>query len=539
LSNLKIYILSVFFGGLSVIVSAQTTNLLVRIKPEKLTSIASGLTKVTTLTPVDKEYGLYRCIIATEKLTPALIREINATDGVLALQKCRPVSRRKQPNDPLYPAQNYLTTIRAPWFWDRNTGGVNRRGDTLVVGMIDDGMDTAHPDLKPNMWFNYNEIPWNGLDDDANGYVDDYRGWNGGDSNNRTFTTQSIFAHGTAVAGIIGAAGNNTKGVSGINWHVKLMPLLCYPINGVNGDLGVIRSMLYALRMKKLYMSTGGKKGAFIMAVNTSVGIDGAFPNEEPIWCSLYDSLGHAGILSSIATTNSNVDVGIAGDIPSLCPSPFTIVVNNTDANDNRMGSGYNKEFVDMAAPGQGVFTTQLNSFIGPNGPYSSVSGTSFAAPQVSAAAALLCAEVCDSFWAVHRNQPDSATRMLRRWILGGVDVVPSLSEKCATEGRLNIEKARTEMNVWCTAVNQNLKIASKVYPNPALPGQVIVWNGILPQLNKVTLYGMDGRKMAGEIMAVANRMQLPELAPGFYVLQGISATGIIRTRIFVSEAAR
>ena len=92
------------------------------------------------------------------------------------------------------------------------------------------------------------------------------------------------------------------------------------------------------------------------MAVNTSVGIDGAFPNEEPIWCSLYDSLGHAGILSSIATTNSNVDVGIAGDIPSLCPSPFTIVVNNTDANDNRMGSGYNKEFVDMAAPGQGVF---------------------------------------------------------------------------------------------------------------------------------------------------------------------------------------
>jgi hypothetical protein len=118
------------------------------------------------------------------------------------------------------------------------------------------------------MWFNRNEIPWNGADDDGNGYTDDYRGWNGGDSNNRTFTTQSIYAHGTEVAGIMGAAGNNNTGVCGINWQTKLMPLLCYPINGVNGDLGVIRSMLYALRMKKLYMATGGQKGALIMAVN-------------------------------------------------------------------------------------------------------------------------------------------------------------------------------------------------------------------------------------------------------------------------------
>ena len=539
MSNLRNYILFVVFVGLSIVVSAQTTSILVRIRPEKLTDIAFGLTGVSTLTTVDQEFGLYRCMIAEEKLTPALIREINAMDGVLAVQKCRPVSRRKQPNDPLFAAQNYLTTIHAPWFWDRNTGGVNRRGDTLVVGMIDDGMDTMHPDLKPNMWFNHKEIPWNGVDDDANGYVDDYRGWNGGDSNNKTYTTQSFYAHGTEVAGIIGAAGNNATGVSGINWQVKLMPLLCYPTNGVDGDLGVIRSMLYALRMKKLYMATQGVKGACIMAVNTSVGIDGAFPNEEPIWCNLYDSLGNAGILPSIATTNSNVDVGISGDIPSLCPSMFTIVVNNTDANDNRMSSGYSNEYVDMAAPGQGVYTTQLNSFTGPNGPYSSVSGTSFAAPQVSAAAALLCAEVCDSFWTVHKNIPDSATRMLRRWILAGVDVIPALSDKCATEGRLNIEKARTEMNTWCTAVNQNLKISIKVYPNPAISGQVIVWNGIVPQISKVTLYSMDGRKVVGEMMAEANGMQLPAMAPGFYVLEGRSATGIVRTRIFITEAIK
>lgn len=525
--------------GLGFNAQAQHTSVLIRVSPDKLSTIRANLDPRLVWVPVDEAYGLYKCHVPSEILTPVFMREIHARDGVLAVQKSKNIQRRLEPDDPLFAVQNYLNTIRAPWFWERNTGGLNRRGDTLVVGMIDDGMDTAHPDLKANMWFNRGEIPWNGLDDDGNGYTDDFRGWNGGDSNHRTFTTQSLYAHGTEVAGIVGASGNNATGISGINWNVKLMPLLCYPINGVDGDLGVIRSMLYALRMKKLYMATGGKKGAFIMAVNTSVGIDGAFPNEEPIWCSLYDSLGHAGILSSIATTNSNVDVGVAGDIPSLCPSPFTIVVNNTDANDNRMGSGYNKDHVDMAAPGQDVYTTQLSSFMGPNGPYSRVSGTSFAAPQVSSAAALLCAEVCDSFWTVHQNKPDSAAKLLRTWILGSVDIVPALDGKCNTSGRLNIEKARAEMNKWCTAVNQNLKITNTVYPNPALPGQVIVWNGLLPGITSATLLSMDGRQVKSELDKNGQGFVTPDVSPGFYILLGQSTNGLIRTRIFISETIK
>ncbi len=520
---------------------AQNTSVLLKIDLRHYTAVSAKLFQQTGLVlyPVDADFGLYRLQVREERISALFLRTINAVEGVQAVQRSRQITRRKNPDDPLFSVQNYLSTIRAPWFWDRNTGGVNRRGDTLVVAMVDDGMDTVHPDLKPNMWFNRNEIPWNGKDDDSNGYVDDFRGWNGGDSNHKTFTTQSMFAHGTQVAGISGAAGNNTIGISGINWQVKLMPLLCYPLNGVDGDLGVIRSMLYALRMKQLYMKSEGKKGAFIVALNTSVGIDGAFPNEEPIWCSLYDSLGNAGIISSIATTNSNVDVGVSGDIPSLCPSSFTLVVNNTDANDNRMNSGYNAVHVDMASPGQDVYTTQLNSYSGPNGPYARVSGTSFAAPQVGAAAALLCAEVCDSFWTVHKNQPDSASKLLRSWILRGVDVLPSLNGKCATEGRLNIEKARAEMNVWCTSVNQNLKILTKVYPNPALPGQVIVWSGVLPNTGAVKLYTMDGRQVAELTATKRKEIRLPDLSAGFYVLQGNSPEGIIRTRIFISEMPR
>jgi hypothetical protein len=520
-------------------VNAQFVSVLIQVNPVKIEEIRTLSHPRCNWATIDESFGLYHCRMPEEAFTPALIRQLNAMEGVLAVQKCRSISRRMQPNDPLFGQQKYLTTIRAPWFWDRNTGGVNRRGDTLVVGMIDDGMDTAHPDLLPNMWFNRHEIPWNGLDDDGNGYTDDYRGWNGGDSNNRTFTTQSVYAHGTEVAGIIGAAGNNNKGVCGINWQTKLLPLLCYPVNGVNGDLGVIRSMLYALRMKKLYMSTGGQKGALIMAVNTSVGIDAAFPAEQPIWCSLYDSLGHAGILSSIATTNTNVDIGTVGDIPSLCPSLFTIVVNNTDANDNRINSGYSDVHVDMAAPGQDVYTTQLNSFAGPNGPYNKVNGTSFAAPQVSAVATLLCSEVCDSFWTVHKNFPDSAARLLRSWILRSVDVLPSLNGKCATSGRLNIEKARAEMNAWCIAVNQNLKIATRVFPNPAMPGQVIVWNGLLPGVTSLSLHSMDGRQVATAKAIESNKIQLPDLSAGMYWLQGKTENTVVRTRIFIAETPK
>lgn len=528
-----------FFLGLSAVAKAQSVSLLIRVSHNNIESLRAVSGPKFQWSIVDKDFGLYHCKIPAELFTPGMMRQFNAMDGVIAIQKCRSITRRRQPNDPLFATQQYLTTIRAPWFWDRNTGGVNRRGDTLVVGMIDDGMDTAHPDLKANMWFNRDEIPWNGLDDDGNGYTDDYRGWNGGDSNNRTFTTQSIYAHGTEVAGIMGAVGNNSIGVTGINWKTKLMPLLCYPINGVNGDLGVIRSMLYALRMKKLYMASGGQKGALIMAVNTSVGIDAAFPAEQPIWCSLYDSLGHAGILSSIATTNTNVDIGVVGDIPSLCPSTFTIVVNNTDANDNRINSGFSSQYVDMAAPGQDVYTTQLSSFMGPNGPYSKVSGTSFAAPQVSAAATLLCSEVCDSFWTVHKNLPDSAARLLKSWIIRSVDVIPALSGKCATAGRLNIEKARSEMNVWCTAANQNLRTASKVYPNPAMPGQVIVWNGLLPGITSLTLHSMDGRQVATAKAIENNKIQLPDLSAGMYLLQGQTKSAVVRTRIFISEGSK
>jgi hypothetical protein len=139
----------------------------------------------------------------------------------------------------------------------------------------------------------------------------------------------------------------------------------------------------------------------------------------------------------------------------------------------------------------------------------------------------------------VHKHLPDSATRLLKSWILRSVDVIPALSGKCATAGRLNIEKARAEMNEWCTAVNQNLRTASKVYPNPAMPGQVIVWNGLLPGITSLTLHSMDGRQVATAKAIENNKIQLPDLSAGMYLLQGQTESAVVRTRIFVSEGSK
>ncbi|NQT97850.1 MAG: S8 family serine peptidase, partial [Candidatus Marinimicrobia bacterium] len=111
--------------------------------------------------------------------------------------------------------------IDAPEAWDLTTGGVTPLGDTIVVAVIDGGCDINHIDLVDNLWTNRYEIPYNSVDDDSNGYVDDIHGW---DAYNSDGSIPS-HSHGTHVCGIVGARGNNNIHVTGVNWNVKLMPI--------------------------------------------------------------------------------------------------------------------------------------------------------------------------------------------------------------------------------------------------------------------------------------------------------------------------
>ncbi|MBK9488316.1 MAG: S8 family serine peptidase [Haliscomenobacter sp.] len=222
--------------------------------------------------------------------------------------------------------------------WDITTGGLTPNGDTIVVCVIDDGIDTTHRDLKANLWVNRAEIPNNNRDDDENGYIDDYRGWNVQLKNDNISADAS---HGTEVAGMIGAVGNNNLGITGVNWKIKIMGVM----GGYNSakEADIIQAYNYPFIQRKLYNQSGGKKGAFVVATNASWGIPRTTPADYMIWCNFFDSLGHQGIINVNATSNSNIDIDVTGDMPGGCGSPFIIVSTSI----NRLGDlvrGYGKK---------------------------------------------------------------------------------------------------------------------------------------------------------------------------------------------------
>ena len=128
--------------------------------------------------------------------------------------------REAIPDDPYFGQQWAPAIMSLPQAWEEfTTGGVTATGDTIVVAVIDGGADWGHEDL--NCWINTREIPNNGIDDDGNGYVDDYRGWNAYNHNGNVGANH----HGTHVSGIIGAVGDNGKGVCGVNWNVQVLSI--------------------------------------------------------------------------------------------------------------------------------------------------------------------------------------------------------------------------------------------------------------------------------------------------------------------------
>jgi len=359
---------------------------------------------------------IYRMELSGGDNISTKLAELRADPNVLYAEPDYIVRPNRTPNDPMFYRQWGLNNenvgggdVSAIEAWSQTTGSKE-----VIIAVIDTGVDYNHPDLADNMWINKGEIPDNGIDDDRNGYVDDVRGWNfsmidrllfGFDQNDPI----DRYGHGTHVAGILGAVGNNGEGIAGVNWDVKIMPLNFLGIMGMGYTSDAILALEYAWQ-----------NGARIS--NNSWG-GGAYSQ------SLRDAIKMAGMNNHLfvaAAGNSATDNDEIPQYPSSYDLPYVIAVAATDSSDLLAEfSCYGAESVDLAAPGVGILSTM------PNGQYANNQGTSMAAPFVSGAAGLLLSQ-----------NLSLDVLGLRRTLLQSVDTLDSLKGKVETGGRLNLAKA-------------------------------------------------------------------------------------------------
>ncbi len=367
----------------------------------------------------------------------SFLRKIMAHPGVRIAQNNHYIEERAtMPNDPNVAANQWHhnntgqtggtvdADIDSDEAWDITTGGLTIQGDTIVVCIVEGGgANYNHTDLINNFWRNYGEIPNNSIDDDNNGYVDDYEGWNVNGNNDN----HSAGNHGTQCMGMVGAKGNNGVGVVGANWNVKMMLVSGFS----TAESSVIAAYSYPLKMRKMYNESNGTEGAFVVATSASWGIDQADPNNYPLWCAFYDTLGTYGILNPGATTNSNFNVDVVGDMPTACASDYMVSVTRTNATDGQAG-GYGATTIDFGAPGIDVYTTSGSSS------YGTTTGTSFSCPLTAGVIGLLYSVPCNSLITLAKSNPQAAADEVLLALMQGVDLVPSMSGISVTGGRLN-----------------------------------------------------------------------------------------------------
>ena len=378
---------------------------------------------------------------------------------------------RAVPNDPDYDQQwslkntgvnapNGTEDINAEAAWDLSTGGLTIPGDTIVVAVIDEGFDIIHEDI--NFWKNLDEIPLNGIDDDNNGYVDDYDGWN--TYSDTGFIDPNVFPnHGTHVSGIIGAIGNNNIGITGVNWDVEILP-----VRGSSTlESTVVAAYAYVLEQRASYNESNGIEGAYIVATNSSFGVNFGQPSAYPLWCAFYDTLGSYGILNVGATTNLGINVDTDGDIPTTCPSNYLLSVTNTDGTHGLVsGSGFGSTHIDLGAPGLDIYST-----IGSSN-YDYDTGTSMSTPHVAGVVALMYSLVCQELFDYYSDDPAGLVTEIRNLILSqGTEASSSLANVTATGGVIDmLESLEAIANYDCTnlSVGENVQdLNGKLFPNP------------------------------------------------------------------------
>lgn len=369
--------------------------------------------------------------------------------SLLTFQVLVPSVSAFTPNDTFYNRQWYLERVRADEAWDIQQGSSD-----VIVAVIDTGVDIYHEDLKDNIWQNADEIPGNKIDDDGNGFVDDIHGWNFVRQSNDVrplsgMSNDTAFVHGTFVASIIAAKGNNSLGIAGIAWNAQIMPLVGLDEEGSGFTSHIANAVYYAVQ-----------NGADII----NLSIEGTLEDVQ-----LDEALAYArshGVLSVSAAGNSDVAAGTDLDFTPVYPACSgddglfgVIAVSGLDQADVKASYANFGSCVDVSAPSVDIFAARpqepgVGAYAG------GFSGTSLAVPLVSGAAALLKSE--HPSW--------GATEIRNRLLSSAVPVddknVPNVQDGLGA-GRLDIAAALTGGTEGSTPASGSIEIFATVPGHP------------------------------------------------------------------------
>ena len=334
-----------------------------------------------------------------------------------------------------------LYASQAEQAWRTNVTG----SASVIVGIIDEGVQITHPDLADNIWVNPFETPADGIDNDGNGFIDDVNGWDFFNNDN-TVSPVNGESHGTHVSGIIGASGGNSIGGAGVAWDVTIIP-----VKFMQAGSGTVSNAIKAI---KYLNDLKARHGLNIVASNNSWG------------SKVYSSLLHDAVISAAkqeilvvaaagnsATNNdsspvypANLNTTVSAGLQS--PATYDAVIsvaNLTQTGALSSSSNFGASSVDIAAPGESILSTV------PSG-YGTKSGTSMAAPHVAGAIALFASA-----------QPGRVPAdLIRSAILTGADPTSALASKTLNSGRLNIAKS--------LQFNASIQIDQNIYG----PGQLV-----------------------------------------------------------------
>lgn len=434
---------------------------------------------------------------------------IKANDGNNSLAYAEPnylYDSTLEPNDIYYTQQIYLSGIKAQQAWNYSIGN-----NSVIIAILDTGVAIDHPDLKNNLWYNLKEIPSNGIDDDGNGYIDDYHGWDfvtGTADPRPKFQGSYNFLgmnHGTIVTGVAAAHGNNSEGIAGLAWRAKIMPLRVLNGEGSGNTMDVAMAIDYAR-----------ENGAEI--INLSFVGSGKSQTLEDAIKRAYE----AGILVVAAAGNeveNGVDMTKSPKYPVCHDGGFNnnwvIGVASLDNNDKLASFSNYGACVDILTPGVGIFGALYKDNNNPlySREYGGYwTGTSVSSPQVVGVAAL-----------VKSLKPKLSLLELRDLLLNNADNIDNTNGLYLGKlghGKLNAEKvvqatinsvSQAEYKIDRLVVSPMSKGGAhvKIYENNQLTGQFFSFAKNKNYGSNIATFDFDKNGLE-EIVAAASKGEEP-----------------------------